>query len=283
MSFVGGVPTRERKSFQYSVEELSMTIRFIRNHPAVLISDRIDGKRRKILVIADLHIGLENELFQSGIVIAPQAEKFQKELSKLIKMTKADTIAIVGDLKHKVPGTSFRELREIPKLVDNLVKKVKVILVKGNHDDFIEKIVPKSVKVCSSRGFCIGKYGFFHGHAWPSKSLMQCDYLFMAHSHPGVEFRDSFGFRIVEPAWIKSKLNERLVKKKYKIKSKEKIGKLQTVIMPTFNPILGGIALNKKKRSEYIGPLLTNNVFDVSNASAYMLDGTELGKIKKLK
>jgi hypothetical protein len=260
-----------------------MSIRLIRDHPALLVSDAIGSEKRKILVIADLHIGLEHELFKSGITIAPQAEKFQKELSRLIKMTKADTLVILGDLKHKVPGVSFRELKEVPKLIEFLIGKIKVILVKGNHDDFIEKLVPKEVKVYNSRGFCIGKYGFFHGHAWPGKKLMQCDYLFMAHSHPAIEFRDGFGFRTVEPAWVKSELNEKLVRKKYKMESDEKVGKLKTIIVPTFNPILGGIALNKKGKNEYIGPMLSNKVFDVSNAVAYLLDGTELGKIKKLK
>jgi putative SbcD/Mre11-related phosphoesterase len=258
-----------------------MPIRFIRNHPAVLISDKIEGKGRKILVVADLHLGLENELFRSGVVIAPQCEKFQKELHRLIKMTKADTLVILGDLKHKVPGTSFRELKEVPKLLDFLVKKVELVLIKGNHDDFIERIVPKKVKVYSSRGHKMGKYGFFHGHAWPSKTIMQCDHLFMAHLHPGVEFKDRFGFRIVEPAWIKSKLDKKLVRKRYKMKPKEKLGKLQTIIVPTFNPILSGVAIDSKKRG-YISPLLTNKVFDVQNAVAYLLDGTELGRIKKM-
>ncbi len=263
-----------------------MPIRFIRDYPALLITDRFSGRKRKILVIADLHIGLEHELFDSGIVIAPQAEKFQKELSRIIEMTRADMLVILGDLKHKVPGISFREIKEIPKLVDYLTERIDVILTKGNHDDYIESI-SKNIKVHGSRGFKLegvkSRYGFFHGHAWPSKDLMKCDYLFMAHSHPGVEFRDSFGFRIVEPVWVKAKLNEKLVRKKYKMKPDERLGKMQAIIVPTFNPILGGIALNKKKANEYIGPLLTNKVFDVNDATAYMLDGTEIGRIKSLK
>lgn len=257
-----------------------MAIRFIAGKPALFISDRKAGR---ILVIADLHLGLEHELFKSGITIAPQAERFQVELTKLLKMTKAETLVILGDLKHKVPGTSFRELKEIPKLLDFLVAKVKVILVKGNHDDNIEMIAPKEMKIYDSRGFKIGDYGFFHGHAWPSKMLMDCDYLLMAHVHPGIEFRDGFGFRIVEPVWIKAALDEKRLRKKYKMKPNEKMGKLQTVIVPTFNPILGGIALNKKEKGEYIGPLLRNKVIDVPNATAYLLDGTELGRIKNLR
>jgi putative SbcD/Mre11-related phosphoesterase len=248
-------------------------IRFIRDYPALFIP------KEKILVIADLHLGLEHELFKSGIVIPPQAEKFKKIIDYLIRQTKAETLMILGDIKHKVPGISFREMKEIPKLFLHLVKEIKIVCVKGNHDDNISSLLPKEVKIFSSRGFRIGKYGFFHGHAWPSKKLMQCDYLFMGHVHPCLEFRDSFGYRSIEQVWIKGELDKNLVKKKYKIK---KTGKLEIIILPVFNKLLGGVAVNKVASKELIGPLLSNNFLNVKKSKAYLLDGTYLGKIEKM-
>jgi putative SbcD/Mre11-related phosphoesterase len=254
-----------------------MTIKFLTDKPALLISDKAVGR---VLVIADLHIGLEHELFKAGITIAPQSEKFKAELGRLILLTKAGTVVILGDVKHKVPGTSFREMKEIPKLMEFLVGKVKVKVVRGNHDDFLENIMPKEVEMHGSQGFCMGGYGFFHGHAWPDKELMKCDHLFMAHVHPGIEFRDCFGFRIVEPVWVKASLDKRIVKRKYKT---DDLGEMNTIIVPTFNPILGGVALNRKEKKEYVGPLLSSKALNISKAKAYMLDGTELNEIKKLK
>jgi putative SbcD/Mre11-related phosphoesterase len=248
-------------------------IRFIRDYPALFIP------KEKILVIADLHLGLGHELFKSGIVIPPQAEKFKKIIDYLIRQTKAETLMILGDIKHKVPGISFREMKEIPKLFLHLVKEIKIVCVKGNHDDNISSLLPKEVKIFSSRGFRIGKYGFFHGHAWPSKKLMQCDYLFMGHVHPCLEFRDSFGYRSIEQVWIKGELDKNLVKKKYKIK---KTGKLEIIILPAFNKLLGGVAVNKVASKELIGPLLSNNFLNVKKSKAYLLDGTYLGKIEKM-
>ena len=248
-------------------------IRFIRDYPALFIP------KEKILVIADLHLGLEHELYKAGIVIPPQAEKFKKLIDSLIKETKARTLIILGDIKHKVPGISFREMKEIPKLFLHLVKEIKVVCVKGNHDDDISSLLPKEVKIFSSRGFRIGKYGFFHGHAWPSRKLMQCDYLFMGHVHPCLEFRDSFGYRSIEQVWIKGELDKNLVKKKYKIK---KTGRLETIILPAFNKLLGGVAVNKVTSKELIGPLLSNNFLDVRKSKAYLLDGTYLGKVEKI-
>ncbi|MFH8132414.1 MAG: metallophosphoesterase, partial [Candidatus Aenigmatarchaeota archaeon] len=246
-----------------------MKIRFVKDYPALFLS------KEKILVIADLHLGLEHELFKAGVVIPPQAEKFKNTMDNLLRITKAKSLIILGDIKHNVPGITFREMREIPKLFSYLKEKVKVFCVKGNHDDKISSFLPKEVKVYSSRGFRIGKYGFFHGHAWPSKSLVKCDYLFMGHVHPCVEFRDKLGYRTIEQVWIKGELDKKLVKDKYGVK---KTGNLKIVIFPTFNRLLGGITLNKIEEKEPIGPVLANNLLDINECDVFLLDGTHLGK-----
>jgi len=249
-------------------------IKFITDFPAVFIQEK------KILMIADPHIGLEYELFMSGIKIPKQVEKFKKQIDYLLDLTKAHKLIILGDIKHKVPGVSVQELKDIPIFLEYLKAKTKVILVRGNHDSDLQNLIPSGVKVYGSRGFKLGKYGFFHGHAWPSKKLMQCNYLFMSHTHPAIEFRDKLGYRSIEPVWVRGKLNQGLVKRKYKIK---KCGKLETIILPAFNRLLGGVALNSIVEKELIGPLLANKFFDVDNSKAYLLDGTLLGNVKLLK
>src|SRR5437867_5936608 len=179
-----------------------MSLRFLVNEPAVLI------KEKGILIISDLHLGFEIELYKSGIIIPSQFQKFREEIEKIKKETKAKTIVILGDLKHKVPGISFREIREIPKFLEFLKENFRVLLIKGNHDAEIETILPKGVKLYSSRGFKIGRYGFFHGSSWPKQNLMNCDFLFMGHQHPAIEFRDNIGYRNFERVWIKSKLDK---------------------------------------------------------------------------
>lgn len=251
-----------------------MKIKFLTNFPALFL------EKKKILVVSDLHIGLEYELFQSGIIIPSQAEKFIKIIDDLLQRTRAKSLIILGDVKHKVPGISFREGREIPKFLEKMSKKVVIRITLGNHDTEIKEIAPKKVKIYSSRGFKLGKYGFFHGHAWPSKELMQCDYLFMGHVHPAIEFGDRFGYRALEQVWVDGKLEENLIKKRYKIK---KVGKLRTIILPAFNHLLGGLALNKTVKEELIGPLLANKLFDVDRAKVYLLDGTFLESIENLK
>jgi putative SbcD/Mre11-related phosphoesterase len=213
------------------------------------------------------------------VVIPPQVEKFKKILDKLIEQTKAKTLVILGDLKHNVPGISLREERQIPKLFEDLVKRVEVVLCKGNHDTEMKGLLPENVKIYSSRGFKIEEYGFFHGHAWPSKLLIKCDYLFMGHVQPAVEFIDKLGYRSVQQVWLKGELNQEIIKKKYKTK---KTGELNIIITPSFNKLSGSLVVNKKLKEELTGPLFTNKVLDINKMTAYLLDGTCLGKVGEI-
>lgn len=252
-----------------------MPIQFIKDKPALLIADRKYGR---MLVIADIHLGIEQELYNKGISISPQSDKMRDEVLSLLKMTKASKLVIVGDLKHKIPGITFREIKEIPKFLEPVSEKAETILAKGNHDTMIDGLTT-DIQVHGSRGFSIGPYGFFHGHAWPAKELMACEYLFTAHIHPSVEFVDSLGFRTLEKVWVKGAMSMKKIKEKY---NEESSGKIQTVIMPPFNPIITGSPLNSNKNNS-MGPLLSSRTFDIKKADAYLLDGTHIGKIGRIR
>jgi len=104
--------------------------------------------------------------------------------------------------------------------------------------------------------------------------------LIISHTHPTIQFTDKFGYRIIKPVWIKSKIDQEKVKKRYKVK---KTGKLEVVIIPAFNDLLGGTPVNVKTTSdELLGPLLKNNFIDMKTAEIYLLDATYLGKLKDI-
>ncbi len=259
-----------------------MSIRFLNNAPALVIDDEEYGK---ILVVADIHLGIESELFDSGIIIAPQSKKLYDKFSNLIKLTGANKLVILGDFKHKIPGITFRELKEIPKFIEPLSKKIDVVLVKGNHDTELDGLLPSEVEIYGSNGMKLGKYGFFHGHAWPKKDILSCDYLFTAHMHPTIEFTDSFGFSIVEKVWVKGTLEKEVIIKKYKLEDSEKmeLGKLEIIVFPAFNPLISGIPLNRRNRKrKYIGPLFKSKALKPRNTDVFMMDGTILGKLSEI-
>ncbi len=65
--------------------------------------------KRKILIIADLHLGYEEALNKEGILVPRQMFKvLKKEIKKLLKL-KPKTIIINGDLKNEFGQISKQE------------------------------------------------------------------------------------------------------------------------------------------------------------------------------
>ncbi len=234
---------------------------------------------KKILVIADLHIGFEIELAKSGIRIPFQTRKLLKEVKHLLEESCAERLIILGDVKHSIPGAEVEEKREIRKFFSALAYECEeIIITKGNHDGGIEKIFrgfEERVKIFDSRGVLLQNLAFAHGHAWIGKELAKAKYLFLGHEHPAIEFCDASGKRYIHACWVIAK-----VKRK---KSKEIFGKdcklKKVVFLPAFNTLLGGNALNATNFT-----LLTPNAkfIDLENSEIYLEDGTYLGKLKNL-
>src|SRR5256886_17347488 len=63
------------------------------------------------LVIADLHIGLEEELREKGVHIPSRAEAMGRKLTEIASRRGASRIIILGDVKHLVPKMASRERR----------------------------------------------------------------------------------------------------------------------------------------------------------------------------
>jgi hypothetical protein len=244
-----------------------MSIKFL-TEPALLIG--------KALVISDLHIGIEHEIFQSGITIPSQVERLEKRIDNLIKQTKANHLVILGDVKHQVPNISWQEYKEIPKFLEHF-SKIKVSIVKGNHDGNIEKLASKNVDIYEPFGFKINDVLLTHGQAWPNEKDLDAKYLIMGHVHPAIQFLTD-NFRTVEPCWLKCEIDNKILEEKFKIKTKFKQG----IVMPAFNHLIGGMAFNSKE-FEPLGPLLKNEVLKWKESEVYLLDGTLLGNLNKLK
>jgi len=245
-----------------------MKIKFL-TEPALLIEN-------KVLIISDLHIGIEYEIFQSGITIPSQVERLEKRIDNLLKQTKAKHLVILGDVKHQVPTISWQEYKDIPKFLDHF-QNIKISIVKGNHDGNIERLARKDIAIYEPTGFKINNFLLTHGQAWPNKNDLSAEYLIMGHVHPAVEFWTE-NFRTIEPCWLKCGIDNKRLKEKYGIKTKLKQG----IIMPAFNHLIGGMAFNSKG-FEPLGPLLKNGVLKWREAEVYLLDGTFLGILKELK
>ena len=81
----------------------------ILNEPALVVNNTI-----KALVIADVHLGIEWELYHRGFSIPSQVEKRKKRICDYLENANPDRIVLLGDIKHNVPRTSWQERKEVP-------------------------------------------------------------------------------------------------------------------------------------------------------------------------
>jgi len=232
--------------------------------PALLMKGQ-----RSWIIVADLHIGIEVQLRRAGFNIPSQTEKMLKSLESLSSM--AQGLMVLGDVKHKIPGVSYREDREIPPFIERLLTKYReLIVVAGNHDGGLSGILPAAVKAIPGRGDAIDDVGVCHGHVWPAKTAMSARRLVMGHVHPSVLLTDSIGSKTNEKCWARAGFHRELVLARYEHCPEE------LVVVPAFNPLLTGTPVNGK-RGTYLGPLFRNKLVDQSSLSVYLLDGSNLG------
>jgi len=235
----------------------------ILNESALLIKDK------KILIIADLHIGIEAELKEQGINAESQTHKMTERIKKICKKYKIKEIILLGDIKHNIPFSTNLEIKDVQNFLKEVQKLGIIHIIPGNHDGNIDRLTPEKMNIYSSEGFIIDNIGFIHGHRWPSTDLMNCDQIIIGHTHPTIMLTDRLEYKTFEPCWIKGKiLKEKLIEKYPNSKNPE------ILVIPAFNPLCGGIAANKDGINGPVGKII-----DINNSQIFLLDGTSLGKV----
>ena len=230
-------------------------------------------KNKKILVVADLHIGIESELRERGLNTASQTHNVINHIDLLCKKYKPEEIVMLGDIKHNIPSSNMEERQDVEYLLETVQRHGIIHIFPGNHDGNIRKIAPEDVIIHPSNGLVFDDIGFVHGHRWPDGKIMKCKQIIIGHTHPTIMLTDRFGYKKFEPCWLKVNLIKDKLKEKYPNSADP-----QVLVMPAFNPLCGGIAVNKEGVT---GPF--GKIMDIENAQVYLLDGSFLGKVRSIK
>jgi putative SbcD/Mre11-related phosphoesterase len=236
------------------------------------------------LVLADVHLGIEHDLYYSGINIPSQLVKRMDRLLGYINEVKPDRVILLGDIKHNVPRTSFQEEDEVPYFLSEIAKHALVDIIPGNHDGGIERLVPKSPDIVlhDSRGAVIDGVAYFHGHTWPDPSLLGQKQWVISHNHPTIKLTDVVGHTVTKQAWIRARLDRDIVAKNYR-PEEFNWAEPELFVVPSFNELCGGIAFNESFHDDLLGPLFASRAVHLENAEVYLLDGTFMGSIEGLR
>jgi len=255
---MAGAPTAERMS-----------------RPQPLFGERaLHLPDQRAIVVGDLHVGLESDLRKAGVNLPSQTERMRTRLAALLQATDARRIIVIGDLKHRIPYSTRQEEIELPVFFRGLPADVD--LVPGNHDVDLAGLI--DIDIHEADGIRLGDVGLLHGHTWPNEDVMRARTVVMCHNHPAVMLVDELGHRHKEPCWVRARFTDE-AREKYPLLPPD----AELIVMPAFNELTGGTALNAREGESLLGPLLTRDMVDVDAARLFTVDGVDLGTIDQLK
>jgi hypothetical protein len=234
--------------------------RIVQSHPALILEDTI-----RYLVVTDLHIGFENTLAANNIYVEPTVivQETLSDLRTIIKSEKPDSLILLGDIKSGIDSISKIEWQAVPVFFE-IAKEIDTILVPGNHDGNIQRLLPENVRVASSSGIIIGDTLLTHGHTFPSENISQVNKIIMGHVHP-IFFREGSvldGQRV----WVSLKTEKRNIFPSLQ-------GEIEIIVVPTFNKYFYA---GHKKYKKSISPII-ERVKEAISAKIVTLDGSIIG------
>lgn len=241
---------------------LMVKTRIIPSKPALML----EGKTKN-LIVTDLHIGFEANFISNDIFVGKNTSINETitELIDIIEKTKPDSLILLGDVKSSVKSISKNEWSEVPLFFNKIKEKVDIILVPGNHDSNIQKLVPEGITLISSSGLVIENVLLTHGHTMPSENFSHVEKIIMGHVHPVFFQEESVlnGQRI----WISIKTEKNRI-------FPSSSGELEITVIPSFNRYF--YATHKKQYKKSISPII-ERIKENSSARIVTLDGAVIG------
>ncbi|MEM4598420.1 MAG: metallophosphoesterase [Candidatus Diapherotrites archaeon] len=205
---------------------------------------RIEGlglfiEAEKMLIVADLHLGIEEMYNRQGIMIPrTNFDEIKKKLLGMLEKTKPEIVVINGDLKHEFGEISKQEWREVMAMIDFISSNAKeLVLVKGNHDRILGPLAElKGLQILDELYIKRKSMLITHGHEISqSAEFEKAKALIIAHEHPAVSIRESG----------RSEL--------YKCFLRGAYARKKLIVMPSMNSVaIGSNVLREKTLSPYL-------------------------------
>lgn len=208
----------------------------------------------KNAIIADLHLGLENVLIESGFNI-PKIQ-IDDIIERLEKIDGIERIIIAGDLKHEFGKNLPFEWEDVKKLLNYLLDRdLDVVVVRGNHDNYLKAILTKfGIELLDY--FNVGEWKIVHGHkeCYATKIIM-------GHEHPAVKVRVDGMYTF--HCFLRIKYEGR-----------------EVIVLPAFSPLVSGSDITS---CNFISPILKNVRCEDVEVYAVDDDVYYLGTLEKLR
>lgn len=229
--------------------------------PALILEEE-----QRYLVITDIHIGFESSLISNDIHLEPKdlIKEIHNNLEYLVKLENPDALIILGDVKSGIDSISKVEWDAVP-LFFEIGKKIKTVVVPGNHDGNLQRLAPDWITLSSPSGIVIGDSLLTHGHVMPSENLSYVNKIVMGHLHP-IFFHEG-SVLDGQQVWVSIKANKNQI-------FPSTSGDIEIIIVPSFNKYFYSTFKRHHKKS--ISPIL-EHIHDFHSAKIVTLDGSIIG------
>lgn len=147
--------------------------------------------KHKTVILADAHIGYEQDMIKKGIFIPKTYFKdMMKRIKDIFSKVEVETVIFNGDIKHEFGAISEQEWNDTLKLWNFLEKNSKkIILIRGNHDTILGPLAKK--KNLEIKDYVIIDDIFItHGHKI-HKIPKKIKTIIIAHEHPAVSLAET--------------------------------------------------------------------------------------------
>jgi uncharacterized protein len=245
-----------------------MNLTFIGEGPALLV----EGDER-LLVVADLHFGIEADLAAHGLHFRSRSTARLKRLMQIIDRTDPDALLLLGDVKHSIPSVTRQEFYEMPEILRTLRERIPLHVFPGNHDIGIERYL-EPAEIRPKDGAVIDGVGYLHGHMVPAPSLAG-HLIIIGHHHPLLSLRDEVGCALQSPAYLRAGVDTSALGM---VADEEDAVPTRVLFMPSFNEI-AGYDIFRITKSPF-SPLSRNMLRE--DAEIILADGTYIGPLKSL-
>ncbi len=184
--------------------ELLEGIRVVAELPVIYLPDI------NYIVLADTHLGFEEEMAGSGVFVPRfQLRKLMDILETVFSEISPKGVIIAGDFKHQFSGLGRVERRELSIALSYLNSKVdEVVVVRGNHDNYLP-LLRRKHEFELTEEVRVGRYLIVHGHKeLPEVTNKDVGWsiLVFAHEHPSITLRDTLGVVGKFPCFLTGKL-----------------------------------------------------------------------------
>jgi len=204
------------------------------------------------VVIGDLHLGYESALEGEGMYIPRMnTRSIRDSINRILSKYEPKRFVLLGDIKHDFRRAPNECRAEVMTIMNMIRDACELILVRGNHDNFLQNVLPDTnMEVYENIDLC--GFRMEHGHIDSGKRPVV-----IGHEHPSVRIQGAVGGGVKLQCFVYARESG-------------------IIVIPPFSPFSSGNDLMSDHHEAFMSPVC--KAADMDSAELYGV--SELGILR---